>query len=143
MSPIEIVNRQRKFKLDISSLQLFWQNAKKNVIEAEGTSFTVAFVSDRRMKELNGMFRGKKTTTDVLSFQYEPDEFDPDRTNLGDIVISAEQGQKQAIENGLTLEGEIKQLILHGLLHLCGYDHETDDGEMNKRELDLRQQLGI
>jgi probable rRNA maturation factor len=62
---------------------------------------------------------------------------------LGDIVISVEQAERQAEENGLSLEGEIKQLILHGVLHLCGYDHETDTGEMNKRELQLRRKLKI
>ena len=95
------------------------------------------------MKQLNEMFRGKSSTTDVLSFPHEPDEFDPDHTNLGDIVISAEQAQRQAAENGLDVETEIKQLILHGLLHLCGYDHETDHGEMDARELELREKLGI
>ena len=111
--------------------------------DTNGRIFSVAFVPDSRMKQLNKMFRGKNSTTDVLSFPNEPDEFDPDKNNLGDIVISAEQAQKQAAENGLTLEGEIKQLILHGLLHLCGYDHETDNGEMNARELELREELGI
>ncbi len=111
--------------------------------EVSGRSFSVAFVSDRRMTELNKFFRGKNTTTDVLSFPSEREEFEPDDQNLGDIVISAEQAQKQAMENGLTLELEIKQLILHGVLHLCGYDHETDDGEMNARELELREALGI
>ena len=62
-------------------------------------------------------------------------------TAMSDIVISVEQAKKQAKENKLTLESEIKQLILHGLLHLCGYDHETDKGEMNKRELELRRKL--
>jgi probable rRNA maturation factor len=95
------------------------------------------------MKELNGLFRNTNTTTDVLSFPHEPDEFDPDRSNLGDIVISIEQAVRQAKENHLTLENEIKQLILHGVLHLCGYDHETDNGEMNARELELRDKLGI
>ena len=95
------------------------------------------------MKELNRSFRGKVGTTDVLSFPFEPDEFDRDTSRLGDIAISAQQAQKQAAENGLTLETEIKQLILHGVLHLCGYDHETDDGEMNKRELELRDMLGM
>jgi probable rRNA maturation factor len=113
------------------------------VVELDGKYAGIVFISDRRMKHLNEFFRGKKSTTDVLSFPREPDEFDPDKTNLGDIVISAEQAQKQAEENGLTLEGEIKQLILHGLLHLCGYDHETDNGEMNARELELRDKLGI
>lgn len=95
------------------------------------------------MKELNNLFRDRNVTTDVLSFPHKPDEFDPDKNNLGDIVISVEQAQKQATENGLTLENEIKQLILHGLLHLCGYDHETDNGEMNLRELKLREKIGI
>ena len=58
-------------------------------------------------------------------------------------MISVEQAERQAEENGLTLEAEIKQLILHGVLHLCGYDHETDNGEMNKRELQLRRKLKI
>ena len=95
------------------------------------------------MKELNKLFRGKDDTTDVLSFPHDPDEYDPDNESLGDIVISVEQAAKQAEENRLTLELEIKQLILHGVLHLCGYDHETDNGEMNARELELRETLGI
>ena len=114
--------------------------------------FAVALVSDKRMKELNGVFRGKDSTTDVLSFPHEPDELesvhhlsasDETKNFIGDIVISLEQAQRQAKENKLTLEKEIKQLILHGALHLCGYDHETDDGEMNARELELRARLGI
>ena len=95
------------------------------------------------MKELNTFYRGNDSTTDVLSFPHRADEFDPNMGNLGDIVISAEQAARQAKENGLSLDGEIKQLILHGLLHLCGYDHETDNGEMNARELELREKLGI
>jgi probable rRNA maturation factor len=95
------------------------------------------------MKQLNEMFRGKDSTTDVLSFPHQPDEFDPDKINLGDIVISAEQAAKQAAENGLSLETELKQLMLHGLLHLTGMDHDTDNGEMNARELELRERLGI
>ena len=95
------------------------------------------------MRQLNKEFRGKDTTTDVLSFPNDADEFDPDKNNLGDIVISAEQAKRQATENRLTLEAEIKQLILHGVLHLCGYDHETDTGKMNSRELELREELGI
>ncbi len=113
------------------------------VPEAIEKHFAIALISDRRMKELNNLFRDKNVTTDVLSFPHEPDEFDPDKNNLGDVVISVEQAQKQAKENGLTLEIEIKQLVLHGLLHLCGYDHEKDNGEMNLRELELREKIGI
>ncbi len=139
---IDLVNLQRKIQIPVDELRPFVAQAC-SIDDAHGGSFSVAFISDSRMTQLNKLFRGKDSNTDVLSFPHEPDEFDPDKDNLGDIVISAEQAQKQATENGLTLEGEIKQLILHGLLHLCGYDHETDNGEMNQRELELREQLGI
>lgn len=141
--PVTIVNLQRKVTLDTKLLCPPIETIAFALSEAMGKNLAVAFISDRRMKELNKLFRGKDSTTDVLSFPHEPDEFDPDKDNLGDIVISVEQAQKQAEENGLTLDGEIKQLILHGVLHLCGYDHETDNGEMNARELELREELGI
>jgi len=156
---IDVINLQRKLKLETSVFKTYVKELSASVEEAEASSFSVALVSDRRMTELNKLFRGKDSTTDVLSFPHEPDEFEgmsdgfnrsADRTSgsvtvafLGDIVISAEQAAKQAKENKLSLDGEIKQLILHGLLHLCGYDHETDKGEMNKRELALRKQLKI
>ena len=138
-----IVNLQRKVRINARAFAPFVESLLESVDEARDSHFSVAFVSDRRMKELNGFFRGKDSTTDVLSFSHEPDEFDSDQTNLGDIVISVEQAERQAKENKLTLENEIRQLILHGLLHLCGYDHETDKGEMNKRELKLRRTLKI
>ena len=138
-----VVNLQRKVSIDTSNFRSFSESLFRSIEEVGGRSAAVAFISDRRMKELNKLFRGKDSTTDVLSFPHEPDEFDPDKTNLGDIVISAEQAARQAAENGLSIENEIKQLILHGLLHLCGYDHETDNGQMNTRELELRDKLGI
>ena len=140
---IDVINLQRKVRIETDVFRAFSQLLISKVSEASGRTFSIAFISDSRIKQLNQLFRGKDLTTDVLSFPHEPDDFDPDKNNLGDIVISAEQAQKQAAENGLTLEGEIKQLILHGLLHLCGFDHETDSGEMNSRELDLRETLGI
>jgi probable rRNA maturation factor len=143
MTKTLIVNLQRKLAVDLSIYKNFCEQLPNSIHDASRKHFSVAFVSDRRMKELNGLFRNTNTTTDVLSFPHEPDEFDPDRSNLGDIVISIEQAVRQANENHLTLENEIKQLILHGVLHLCGYDHETDNGEMNARELELRDKLGI
>lgn len=82
--------------------------------------------------------------TDVLSFpsQAEPFEIE-NRGQLGEVVISVQRAAAQAKQNGLTFSNEVEQLILHGLLHLCGYDHETDDGEMNRLELKLRKKLGI
>jgi probable rRNA maturation factor len=141
----EIVNRQRKIKINLETWREFAERAIKAVKEARGKTATIAFVSDAKMRELNREFRGKDATTDVLSFQHEADEFDALETadNLGDIVISVEQAQKQAAENNLSFELEIKQLILHGILHLCGYDHETDTGEMNALELKLRDKLKI
>ena len=138
-----VVNLQRKTKLDLEPIKEFSEQLREVASDADNRDFSVAFVSDRRMKELNSFFRGKDSTTDVLSFPHESDEFDPDDSNLGDIVISVEQAERQAGENGLTLENEIKQLILHGVLHLSGYDHETDNGEMNKKELQLRRKLKI
>ena len=140
---IDVINLQRKVTIEIDVFRAFSQLLISKVYEASGRTFSIAFISDSRMKQLNQLFRGKDSTTDVLSFPHEPDDFDPYKNNLGDIVISAEQAQKQATENGLTLEAEIKQLILHGLLHLCGYDHETDTGEMNSREIELRETLEI
>jgi probable rRNA maturation factor len=80
----------------------------------------------------------------VLSFPAGQDEFEKaEGLSLGDVIISVEQAARQAAENGLELEEELAQLILHGLLHLCGYDHERDGGEMNALELRLRRRLGI
>lgn len=142
---IDVIDLQRRVKLDAAEFRKYITLLLSSVEEVRGRTFSVAFVSDRRMRELNKYFRGIDRSTDVLSFPHEPDEFtSPEPTGfLGDIVISAEQAARQARENKLTLEGEVKQLILHGVLHLCGYDHETDNGEMNARELELRSVLHI
>jgi probable rRNA maturation factor len=140
---IEVVSRQRRRKMDCERWQLFGEQALKAIGKA-GHHATIAFVSDRQIRILNKQFRGLDRPTDVLSFPVGEDEFAGiSQPGLGDIAISVERAENQAIENGLTFEKEIAQLILHGLLHLSGYDHETDDGEMNRLELGLRRQLGI
>lgn len=140
---IEIVNRQRKVAMDGERWERFAARALK-VVPAGGVGVTVAFVSDRAMGELNRRWRGKRGTTDVLSFPAEQDEFEKaEGATLGDVVISVERAGRQAAEHGLSFEREVEQLILHGMLHLCGYDHERDDGEMNALELRLRRRLGI
>ena len=140
---IEIVNRQRRRPMNDARWVEFAGKALK-VVPAEGEGVTVAFVSDRAMRELNRRWRGKRGTTDVLSFPAEQDEFEKaEGFTLGDVVISVEQAARQANAHGLKFEEEVAQLILHGLLHLCGYDHETDKGEMNRLELRLRRRLGI
>jgi probable rRNA maturation factor len=140
---IEVVNRQRRVAIDKERWrQLAERSLKKIGVEDKGA--TVAFVSDRAMRELNRRWRGKRGTTDVLSFPVEQEVWEQvEGKTLGDVVISIEQAARQAAENGLTLDEEIAQLILHGLLHLCGYDHETDTGEMNALELRLRRRLRI
>ena len=138
---IEVVNRQRKVRIDPESWQSFSEKAL-NAIRKQSAHATIAFVSDRQIKELNRRFRGVDKATDVLSFP-AGDETSDATTNLGDIAVSLERAAIQAKENQLTVDEEIAQLILHGLLHLCGYDHETDKGEMNRLELQLRRQLEI
>lgn len=140
---VEVINRQRKVKLDHRRWEKFAATAL-GVLPKGVSGVTVAFVSDRKMSELNRRWRGKRGTTDVLSFPAAQDEFETSAgPTLGDVVISVDQAARQATENKLTLDEEIAQLILHGLLHLCGYDHSTDNGEMNRLELRLRRRLGI
>jgi probable rRNA maturation factor len=128
--------------MDCERWQVFGEKALK-AIGKEGHDATIAFVSDRQIETLNKRFRGLGKPTDVLSFPAYEDEFaEASKRNLGDIAISVERAESQAKENGLSFEREIAQLILHGLLHLCGYDHETDSGEMNRLELRLRRKLG-
>src|SRR3712207_3592806 len=99
---IELVNRQRKIKIEPEIFRQFAADAAQAIKEGRGRSATIAFVSDRRMRELNQMFRGKNSTTDVLSFPAEPDEFEESENNLGDIAISLEQAARQAEENNLS-----------------------------------------
>src|SRR5256714_14482795 len=140
---IEVVNRQRKVRVDCERWRAFVVKALK-VVPARGAGVTVVFVSDRAMRGLNRRWRGKRGTTDVLSFPSGQDEFEKaEGLTLGDVVISLEQAARQAAEHGLKFDEEVAQLILHGLLHLCGYDHERDNGEMNALGLNLRRRLGI
>ena len=140
---IEVVNRQRKLPLDCVRWQAFARKALL-VMQVGAAGVTIVFVSDRVMRELNRRWRQTDETTDVLSFPAEQDQFEKlEGLSLGDVVISVEQAARQAVEHGLQFDEEVSQLILHGLLHLCGYDHETDKGEMNRLELRLRQRLRI
>jgi probable rRNA maturation factor len=137
---IDIVNRQRRRKIS----QKHWRDFGARAVEAIGNhkAATIVFVSDSAIRKLNKQFRGKDYVTDVLSFLTEPEQFE-NESSLGEIVIATDRAGTQAKENGLTFQNEIEQLVLHGLLHLCGYDHETDNGEMNRLELKLRKKLGI
>jgi len=140
---IEVINRQRRHKTNPN----VWRDFTERALEAVGRherSVTLVFVGDAPIRKLNQQFRGKNYPTDVLSFPNEPESFESeDESKLGEVVISLERAKAQARENGLSFTNEVQQLILHGLLHLCGYDHETDQGEMNRLELNLRKKLRI
>jgi probable rRNA maturation factor len=108
---------------------------------------TVALVSDGRMRALNRVFRGKDYPTDVLSFaaSAEPRRASPSgsSTYLGDVVIATGVARRQAHGAGHSMSVELRVLALHGLLHLLGYDHQTDKGEMARAEARLRKRAGL
>jgi probable rRNA maturation factor len=142
--PIEILNRQRKRRVNSKRWRELAERALKAISESRNREATIVLVSGPAIKKLNHQFRGKNYATDVLSFPVQPERFEKRlEKNLGEVVISLDRAAVQAKENGLTFTNEVEQLILHGLLHLCGYDHETDAGEMNRLELKLRKKLGI
>jgi len=97
----------------------------------------VAIVGDARVRTLNRRYRRKNQPTDVLSFQSDEDH------HLGDVVIAAGVARRQAKDAGHSLQTELRILALHGLLHLLGYDHETDAGRMSRVERRLRTKGGL
>ena len=140
---IEVINRQRTRKTNVKRCREFGERALR-LIDSSKQTVTIVFVSDAAIRKLNRQFRGKDQATDVLSFPNEAEPFENEnQAQLGEVVISAQRAAVQAKQNGLTFSNEVEQLILHGLLHLCGYDHLTDEGEMNRLELKLRRKLGI
>jgi len=105
---------------------------------ARGRSFLCLLTDDRELRRLNRQFLGRDEPTDVISFpEPGPDGF------LGEIAISVERAKEQAERLGHSLADELKILMLHGLLHLTGMDHETDGGRMARREQRLRRELGL
>lgn len=105
---------------------------------------SVLLTTDREIRRLNREFRGQDKATDVLSFPALATGFEPaEEMPAGDLAISVHTARRQAVEQGHALAVEIKVLLLHGLLHLAGYDHETDTGQMARRERKLRKDLGL
>jgi probable rRNA maturation factor len=106
---------------------------------------SIAIVDDEAMRNLNRKFRKQNKTTDVLTFPADDSDADPNASGrpLGDIVISIDQARRQATDQKHSLAIEIRYLILHGILHALGYDHETDSGEMNALEVKVRQKVEL
>lgn len=120
-----------------AALSRFLKKAQK-AAGLEG-DVTVLLADDARLKQLNRGFRGKNKATDVLSFP----AFENAEGVAGDLAISLETAQRQADEHGHALEDEVRILMLHGVLHLAGYDHETDGGEMRAMEAELQAKLKL
>ncbi len=107
--------------------------------EAAEGAVTVAFVGVEAMAELNGRYRGKEGPTDVLSFSAETagegwPEVGEEEASLGDVIVCPEVAAVNAGEYGTSLDSELRRLVVHGVLHLLGYDHESDEGAMQQRE---------
>lgn len=128
----------RAVGLSRAGLQRFLQAAQVEVGLAGEVEVLLA--GDTVLKRLNRQFRGKNKATDVLSFPGAPDLA---AVHAGDLAISLETAARQAAEHGHTLRDEVRVLLLHGLLHLDGMDHEVDGGEMAAREAGLRRRLRL
>jgi probable rRNA maturation factor len=138
-------------RLEVRAFERFLRQLRRAVGFASSAMF-VRLVNDREMLRLNRTFRNKPETTDVLSFPSQehrrPARLPAHAASLqgkflGDIAISPAVARRNAKSFGRTLEQEICILILHGFLHLLGYDHEADRGEMERVELKLRRRLGL
>lgn len=133
-----LVNRQRTVRTDCSKLSEFLCDVQRQVARSP---FSVRLVSDRSIRRFNKQFRGQDKATDVLSFP--AGEGQGEEHYLGDILISVETARKNATRFGVKLDQELKLLALHGILHLMGYDHESDRGQMARLESKWRLRLGL
>jgi len=156
----EILNRQRKMTVKLRELEVFAKRVERTLRLGRG-AFAVCLVSDGEIARMNRRYRRKHGPTDVLSFPVDgvgarglrsaaggARNFAGPRPGstsgfLGDIAIAPETARRNAKRYGRTLAEELRILILHGALHLMGYDHEIDGGQMERREARLRRQLGI
>lgn len=143
--------------MDSAGLAAFLARVAADTAPGDRRGATLRVLSDRRMRELNRRFRGTDAATDVLAFPAESGDGDGagrpvaaaggvgvgEEPYLGDLAVSAETAGRQAAERGETLDRELRVLALHGYLHLLGYDHETDRGEMDRLERLLRRRHGL
>ncbi len=144
-SNFHITFRRAPAALRRAALERFARRLSREV--ARGREFGCLVTGDAEIRKLNERYRGKNAATDVLSF---PADREPGSRGvkestgyLGDIVISLARARAQAAEYGHALEKEVQVLMLHGLLHLMGYDHETDAGRMRRAENRWRAKLGL
>jgi probable rRNA maturation factor len=147
MAKCAIQNRQRQVRVAVASLERFCEKACRELRLAP-ESFAVSLVTSAKIARWNGAYRGKPRPTDVLSFPADSQN-GRRRTRfgreeyLGDIAIAPLVAKRNAVQFSRTLDEEMRILLLHGILHLMGYDHETDTGQMDRREQRLRRKLGL
>ena len=142
IEPPRTTTAARRDPLNKRSLAQFAARA----IAAAGAhgSVSILLTGDERIRQLNRQFRRKNTATDVLSFPAVPWESGTTRQRIaGDLAISLDTASRQAQNFGHPLATEVKVLILHGALHLAGFDHETDSGEMARLEQQLRKKFDL
>ncbi len=137
---ILICNQQTDLDFD-SEMEEFVKEVVKYTLEYEGTTdreVSIALIDDVRMEELNLRYRQKEGTTDVLSFPQEGEL-------LGDVIVSIPQAIKQARQCGHSLQRELGFLLVHGLLHLLGYDHQNEEDElaMRNRQKKILQKINL
>jgi probable rRNA maturation factor len=146
-----ISNRQRAVRVQIHDLNQFFARAMKEVRLPKDAA-SVCLVTNAQIAKWNTVYRGKQKPTDVLSFpvgsalKRNRTAKSPHSSSiryLGDIAIAPLVARRNARLYGRTFDEEMRILILHGILHLMGYDHETDTGQMERREQQLRRTLGI
>ncbi len=152
MSAPVILNQQDRVRVNLRALRDYLDRVQA-ALRIRSKQINVCLIGDGAMRRLNRQFRGKPKTTDVLSFPWSDGDGDHSfpaavkngefRNFLGDVVISAGEAARNARMEGHAVGREIEWLILHGTLHLLGYDHETDNGEMVAKELQLRERLGV
>ena len=138
-----ILNKQKKVRLSLRALEDSYEKILRQLKLKSGAA-DIALVTDAEIARLNRTYRKKSEPTDVLSFPAHSLRKPASRNKfLGDIAIAPAVARRYARENGRPLETEICVLILHGILHLLGYDHETDRGQMDRVEYKLRRRLGL
>jgi probable rRNA maturation factor len=145
-----VINRQRAVRIARAPLRLFLQQVCQG-LQLPPAEVTVCFVTDAEITRLNENFRHKRGPTDVLSFpphrrrSRKHGKTSPPQKPLylGDIAISPATARRNAAKYGRPLPVELRILILHGVLHLLGYDHETDHGQMTRLENKLRRRFGL
>lgn len=137
---MNLVFRDAPARLRRRPLREFARRLSEEV--AGGRGFTCLITGDEELRRLNREFRKKDEATDVLSFPYAEKPLAGQR-ELGEMAVSAGRAREQAEERGHTMEEEIRVLMLHGVLHLMGMDHERDGGQMRRAEARWRRKLGL